>query len=123
MKNYKADGNEQQYFRTKLNLPYLFRTPVGLGLELKIIKRDSTFVTTEQKIQAQYQINPSSIFYGGYKGYESSNLLDDSLNFIENQKRGKDYKYYKDCLIDKCGAFFKKNYPTVVCNYRKFEEE
>ena len=54
---------------------------------------------------------------------ESSNLLDDSLNFIENQRRGKDSKSYKDRLISKCGAFFKNNYPTVVCNFRKFEEE
>jgi hypothetical protein len=54
---------------------------------------------------------------------ESSNLLDDCLNFIENKRRGKDSKSYKDRLISKCGAFFKKNYPTVVCDYRKFEEE
>lgn len=73
--NYKADGNKQQNFRVRTNLPYLFKTPIGLGAELKIFKRDSSFVTTEQQIRLTYQINPSSSSYIGYKGALSSNLL------------------------------------------------
>ena len=75
--NYKADGNDQQNFRVKANLPFLFRTPFGLGLELKIFKRDSTFVTTEQQVRITYQINTSSNSYIGYKSYDSSNLQDE----------------------------------------------
>lgn len=75
--NYKADGNDQQNFRVKANLPFLFRTPFGLGLELKIFKRDSTFVTTEQQVRITYQINTSSNSYIGYKSYASSNLQDE----------------------------------------------
>ncbi|PKA83469.1 outer membrane protein assembly factor BamA [Ulvibacter sp. MAR_2010_11] len=74
--NYKSDGNEQQNFRVKVNLPYLFKSPFGAGAELKIFKRDSSFVTTEQQIRVTYQLNPASSAYLGYKGYESSNLLD-----------------------------------------------
>lgn len=74
--NYKADGQEQVNFRAKLTLPYLFKTPFGLSGELKIFKRDSTFVTTEQQARATYQINPKSTTYVGFKGYDSSNLLD-----------------------------------------------
>lgn len=74
--NYKADGNEQQNFRAKVTMPYILKSPFGVGLELKIFKRDSTFVTTEQLAQISYQINPISSVYGGYKGYESNNLLD-----------------------------------------------
>ncbi|MDX1462050.1 MAG: hypothetical protein R3359_03260 [Marinirhabdus sp.] len=74
--NYKADGNEQQNFRAKATMPYVLQSPFGLGLELKIFKRDSTFVTTEQLIQATYQVNPISTIRTGYKSYESSNLLD-----------------------------------------------
>ncbi|QNJ98031.1 BamA/TamA family outer membrane protein [Constantimarinum furrinae] len=77
--NYKADGNEQQNFRVRTTMPYLFRTPFGVSLELKIFKRDSSFVTTEQMARLTYQINPSSSVYSGYKGYESSNLLDDQV--------------------------------------------
>jgi hypothetical protein len=77
--NYKADGNEQQNFRARARLPYLFSSPFGLELELKIFKRDSTFVTTDQSVKATYQINPFSLAYIGYKAAESSNLLDEVL--------------------------------------------
>lgn len=77
--NYKADGKEQLNFRTKVNLPYLFKTPFGIGGELKIFKRDSSFVTTEQQIRTTYQINPSSQTYVGYRRFVSSNLLDEII--------------------------------------------
>lgn len=77
--NYKADGDEQVNFRAKITMPYLFKTPFGLSGELKIFKRDSSFVTTEQQIRATYQINPKSTTYIGYKGYDSSNLLDQTI--------------------------------------------
>lgn len=77
--NYKSDGNEQQNFRAKATLPYLLKSPLGIGLELQIFKRDSTFVTTQQTAQVSYQLSPISSIYAGYKGYESSNLLDEVL--------------------------------------------
>lgn len=84
--NYKADGNEQQNFRARTKLPYLFGSPLGAELELKIFKRDSTFVTTDQIARATYQITPPSSAYVGYKASESSNLLDEALagNAVED---------------------------------------
>ncbi|MFC7358107.1 hypothetical protein ACFQO1_10435 [Jejudonia soesokkakensis] len=72
--NYKADGKEQVNFEASTDLPYLFKSPFGLGAGLKIFKRDSTFVTTNQLAKVTYQINPRSNSYIGYKFYESSNL-------------------------------------------------
>ncbi|SRX54662.1 Outer membrane protein assembly factor BamA [Aequorivita sp. CIP111184] len=77
--NYKADGQEQVNFRAKITLPYLLKSPFGLSGELKIFKRDSTFITAAQEIRATYQINPKSTTYIGYKGYDSSNLLDEVI--------------------------------------------
>jgi outer membrane protein assembly factor BamA len=77
--NYKADGKEQVNFRAKVTLPYLLKTPFGISGELKIFKRDSSFVTTEQQIRTTYQTNPKSTAYIGYKGYDSSNLLDEAI--------------------------------------------
>ena len=84
--NYKADGNEQQNFRARTKLPYLFGSPMGVELELKIFKRDSTFVTTDQIARVTYQITPPSSAYVGYKASESSNLLDEALagNAVED---------------------------------------
>lgn len=77
--NYKADGEEQVNFRVKANLPYLFQTPFGLSGELKIFKRDSSFVTSEQELRTTYQINPRSTTYLGYRSNNSSNLLDEVI--------------------------------------------
>src|SRR5690554_1962724 len=77
--NYKADGKEQVSFRTKAVLPYLFKTPFGLSGELKIFKRDSSFITTEQQLRTTYQINTTSQAYVGYRGFDSSKLLDVSV--------------------------------------------
>ena len=81
--NYKADGNDQQKFRARLTLPYLFKTPFGIITELKIFKRDSTFSTSDQLIKVKYQISPNSKTYLGYKSYESSNLRKDNSLFID----------------------------------------
>lgn len=77
--NYKADGKEQIEFRVKATSPYLFKTPFGASGELRIFKRDSSFVTTEQQLRATYQITPSSSSYIGYRGFDSSNLLDQTI--------------------------------------------
>ena len=77
--NYKADGEEQRKLRVKTSLPYLFGSPLGADLELKIFRRDSTFITTDQQARINYQLNPSYSSYIGYKGYESSNLLDETI--------------------------------------------
>ena len=86
--NYKADGEEQRKLRVKTTLPYLFGTPLGAALELKIFKRDSTFITTDQQFRINYQVTPSYSSYIGYKGYESSTLLEEvtATNPIEDFK-------------------------------------
>lgn len=77
--NYKADGREQQNFRVRTQLPYLFKSPFGVSLELNIFKRDSTFATTEQQARLLYQYSPRLKGYVGYKQYESSNLQDEII--------------------------------------------
>src|SRR5690554_6779320 len=86
--NYKADGKEQIQFRVKTVLPFLLKTPFGVSAELKIFKRDSSFVTTEQQFQINYQVNPTSQIHFGYRGFDSSNLLDQTVagNPIEDFK-------------------------------------
>ncbi len=84
--NYKADGREQQNLRVFTKLPYLFKTPLGVSLELEIFKRDSTFSTTHQQARLYYQASPKIDFYVGYKSYESNNLLDgvNASAFVED---------------------------------------
>ena len=76
--NYKSDGNEQQNFRVRLSVPYLFKTPLGIETELKIFKRDSTFLTSNQFAKINYQINTKTKAHIGYKSYQSNNLRNES---------------------------------------------
>ena len=76
--NYKSDGNEQQNFRVRLSVPYLFKTPLGIETALKIFKRDSTFLTSNQFAKINYQINTKSKAHIGYKSYQSNNLRNES---------------------------------------------
>ena len=76
--NYKSDGNEQQNFRVRLSVPYLFKTSLGIETELKIFKRDSTFLTSNQFAKINYQINTKSKAHIGYKSYQSNNLRKES---------------------------------------------
>ncbi len=77
--NYKSDGNEQQNFRVQTKLPYLFGSPLGVELELYLFKRDSTFVSIDQKASAFYQLSPKFQLHGGYLFKESNDLQDASI--------------------------------------------
>lgn len=77
--NYKADGNKQIEFKTKLDLPYLFKTRFGASGALHIFKRDTSFVTTEQQIRTTYQVAPRSQTYIGYRHFSSNNLQEEAI--------------------------------------------
>ena len=74
--SYKSDGNEQQRFHLETEIPYIAKTPLGIKGYLDIFQKDSTFVTTEQSIESTYTVLGQHQFALGYKGFESSNLLD-----------------------------------------------
>jgi hypothetical protein len=77
---YKSDESEQKNFEVNLNLPYLFSTPLGTELSLKILKRDSTFTTVNQKASVFYQLNSKNRVFIGVDGSESNYLLAEDLN-------------------------------------------
>lgn len=84
---YRSTDNEQRNFNASLNLPFLFKSPIGVNATLQIFKQDSTFLTTEQKFQATYQINQRLLFKSGISSI-TSNTLNDSTNITTAE----DYK-------------------------------
>lgn len=72
---YKSDENDQKTFKTNLTLPYLFKSPVGIDLELQIFQKDSSFSTTNQFTKLHYQINSKHKIYAGLINSQSNNLL------------------------------------------------
>lgn len=84
---YKSDESEQKNFEGKLNLPYLFSSPIGTELSLKILKRDSSFTSINQKANVFYQLNAKNRIFLGVESIESNNQLSDGINFnIEDYK-------------------------------------
>jgi outer membrane protein assembly factor BamA len=92
---YKSDENEQKTFNVNINLPYLFGTPLGTELELRLLKRDSSFSTATQNAKLYYQLNPKNKVFAGISSIQSNNLLD---------------SIYSDPLI--------KDYSTLFYNVR-----
>jgi outer membrane protein assembly factor BamA len=89
--NFKADGKEQQHFKATVDLPYLFKTPFGIGAELRIFKKDSSYSTTDQQLRVNYQLDLNTKIYSGYKHYESNNLLDEIITGSSIQDYTSDY--------------------------------
>ncbi len=96
---YKSDENDQQTFKTDMTLPYLFKSPIGVDLQLQIFKKDSSFTTVNQFAKLHYQINSKHKVYAGIINSESNNLLKEStsLNIIDykNSYYSFAYEYLK----------------------------
>ncbi|OBQ56020.1 outer membrane protein assembly factor [Tamlana sp. s12] len=75
---YKSDENDQRTFETNLSLPYLFKTPIGVELMLRLFKKDSSFTTANQSVKLHYQINAKNKTFAGIASTESNNLLSEN---------------------------------------------
>lgn len=82
--NYKSDESDQTNFNIEANLPYLFKSPVGLNTALRIVRVDSTFSNTSQKANITYQLNSENLFFGGVEANTSTNLSSSNNLLIEN---------------------------------------
>jgi hypothetical protein len=71
---WKTDGNKQRTFKTALELPYLFKTPIGIKAQLNIFKQDSTFQNTKTAIDISYFISYNTRIYIGYQSTVSSDI-------------------------------------------------
>lgn len=71
---WKSDGNQQKTFNTKLEIPYIFQSPIGIKAQLNIFKQDSTFQNTKTEIDLGYYLNYNSKIYLGYQTTESSDI-------------------------------------------------
>jgi hypothetical protein len=64
---WKSDGSQQKTFRTTLEVPYIFKSPLGLRAELNIFKEDSTFQNTKTIADLSYYVKYDTRIYLGYQ--------------------------------------------------------
>jgi hypothetical protein len=71
---WKSDGQDQKTFNLGVELPYIFKSPIGLKAELNIFKQDSTFQNTRTALDLGYYFNYNIRVYLGYQSTESSDI-------------------------------------------------
>jgi len=85
---WKSNGEDQKTFNLGLELPYIFKSPIGLKAQLNIFKQDSTFQNTQTSIDLGYYFNYNTRLYLGYQSAESSdikNVNTSTISDFENQ--------------------------------------
>lgn len=88
---YKSDENDQNTFEVDVSLQYLFKTPVGADILLRLFRRDTSFATTNQSARLHYQINSKNKIYGGIITTESTNLLTNNPNTLISDYKTQHY--------------------------------
>ena len=83
---WKSDGNQQKNFNTKLEIPYIFKSSLGVKAQLNIFKQDSTFQNTKTAIDLGYYINYNTKLYLGYQSTESSDIQNTNNTSISDFK-------------------------------------
>jgi hypothetical protein len=71
---WKSNGQDQKTFRVGAEIPYVFKSPIGMKVQLHIFKQDSTFQNTQTAIDFGYYFNYNTRLYLGYQSAESSDI-------------------------------------------------
>lgn len=100
---WKNDGNKQTLFTIKGELPFLFKTPLGIKSELNIFKQDSTFQNNKIDLNLGYSFSFNKKLYIGLQkttsvDIQNSNTL--SLNNYKNEFYTISYEYKKNNILN-----------------------
>ncbi|RZJ33339.1 MAG: hypothetical protein EOO51_14210 [Flavobacterium sp.] len=83
---WKSDGKKQTTFNAGIELPYIFRSPLGLKANLNIFKQDSTYQNTKTGIALGYFFNYNTRAYLGYESTQSSDIQNQNTSTISDYK-------------------------------------
>lgn len=84
---WKNDGNRQTSFNIGTELPYIFKSPIGIKANLRIFKQDSTFQNTVTDLNLGYYFAYNTKAFIGYQKTTSvdiQNMNSFSLNDFTN---------------------------------------
>lgn len=83
---WKSDGNQQKTFNISLDIPYIFKSPLGVKAQLNLFKQDSLFQNTKTAFDLGYMINYTTRMYFGYQSTESSDIQNRNSTTISDFK-------------------------------------
>jgi hypothetical protein len=112
---WKSDGKNQKTFNVNTEIPYLFKTPLGLKAQLNIFKQDSIFQNTQTGIDLGYYFNYNTKVFLGYQESESNDIQNTNNSQLSDFKNSfvtthLDYSFFNpdDYLFpNKTKIFFK----------------
>ena len=113
--NWKSDGNDQKTFKASIDLPYLFKSPVGLKAQIYIFKQDSIFQNTKTAIDLGYFVDYNTRIYLGYQSTESSDIQNTNNSTISDYNNSfltSNLEYSR--LDDSSSTFVKKTTISIA---------
>ena len=81
---WKSDGRDQKTFNLGIELPYIFKSSIGLKAQLNIFKQDSLFQNTRTNIDLGYYFNYNNRLYLGYQSTESSDIQNTNTSILND---------------------------------------
>ncbi len=81
---WKNDGNNQKTFKASIDLPYIFKSPIGLKAQIYIFKQDSIYQNTKTSIDLGYFKDYNTRIYLGYQSTESSDIQNTNNSTISD---------------------------------------
>ncbi len=131
---WKSDGKDQKTFNASLEIPYIFKSPLGIKSQLNIFKQDSTFQNTKTAIDLGYYFSNNSKLYLGYDATESNDIKNANTATLSDYKNHyttttfefKEYANTDFLFPEKTTVFFKlgtgKRIAKTQYNYQYFGE-
>lgn len=99
---WKSDDNEQVTFNSSIEIPYIFKSPLGVKASLNIFKQDSTFQNTKTALDLGYYFTNNKKIFLGYQSTESSDIQNTNNTLISD---------------------FKSTFLTLAYEYKNFIDE
>lgn len=81
---WKSDGQDQKTFNLGVELPYIFKSPLGIKAEINLFKQDSTFQNAKTAFNLGYYFNYNTRLYLGYQSTESSDIQNTNSTIISD---------------------------------------
>lgn len=81
---WKSDGKNQKNFNVNTEIPYVFKSPMGLKAQLNIFKQDSIFQNTKTSVDLGYYFSFNKKLFIGYQETESNDIQNKNTSFLSD---------------------------------------
>ena len=103
---WKSDSGNQKTFNLGLEVPYLFKSPIGIKANLNIYKQDSIFQNAKTAIDVGYFFSYTSRLYLGYQSAESSDIQKTNNSSIRDYNNSYVTANFEYVNLDKSNFLF-----------------